>query len=327
MQINRENITKSFRAIAGQETILKFLRLMSRNPWISALNDYLLFTQDENAGIVCGAAAWKHSGREIRENVSHILVAPVLVNEGGKDTVEFDPVNVIEEYYTDGEDIPLPSPERIPDAVARVTGYTLELVPEGKLSRIKKLAGCDIDSAAEVIRVSNSLSEQKIYSAILGAYIWYYLDMVKIHDSLVGVAVRYLLCEYYRLETAGIKGVLFAGLTELEDEDIYSFFEVVQRCSFNIIQMLTEPLLSFDETAVTNQLLKSGDPEAFLNALYKAKEDTAGDSFAGYVIEGLINKVREDSEIIDKLYQQKTKDGCLYSYPPTKINGGERRDA
>ena len=302
------------------DNVLSFLDLVATNIGLGLDNLLLLWSQDTVAGAVAGPAALGSNAE-----ATLVLERPQLYQVGTAVRAGSLPVGVVRVEDTDFE-IQKHELMGIADKIVTATNVTIEAVPKKALSR--PLDGAEYNLRSEVFYVANDIPEQKQTEALLLAYIRYRaLLALQIHgeaakeDGLFGLkvqAVRYVVSKYFNIKCDTLRGVLFRLLGREDAEDVYTFLNSVAQESFDIIQALSVPMLSFDETAYLNDIRNIFPDYDILTVAIHGLASTANLPEARPIMRhlgGKLRKAAEYPEVVERIMNSP----CIYSYPPTPL--------
>ena len=326
--INYDALYAAAVEIVKERNIMGFLDLISNNINFSCLNLILLHQQIPDAKAVCGANAWTALGRTIKPDAKMAaLVCPEITMEDGSYVASYKPVPVIDYTSTsDGTEIKHYCPDDMIGAILAATDSSMEFVPPESISDKMKQVGAEYNTVHRVFYLSTKWQNngQKRIEAMLDAYIEYVCG----YEGIIGDcelyhAIRYVVFHYFGITSQSIRsirGLLFTKLQEREAEVILRFLCLVRAHSFDIIESLTAPMLSFEETAVVNEQLKTGNKEEFLAQL-EAIHDGIEYHEWSEIIASLHEKIEKCAdETTSDLLKQKRDIGCIYTLPPYQMS-------
>lgn len=253
MAINKEEFYIIAEEIANKNNIMNYLEIVAMNISLSPYNLMLLYSQDRNMTTVCGEKAWSGFGRTVSDRATvYKIIAPVLKREKGRISKDYDIVGVIDAKHTAGGSFkPKPSPRNLSDILVSVTNRTIEAVSPDMLKDPYGF-GAEYNEERNIFYVSNKLTEQNRYIAILRAYIRFHLASLGISDILLESAIAYIILRQYGLDTRSFRGILFKTLDEKDAKEKYDFLCSAADIARNILAILNIEFLTFEETIVFN---------------------------------------------------------------------------
>ena len=312
--------------IAKTENIMGFFDLMSHNITLSCLNLILLHNQIPKALEVCGEMAWERIGRKVISNPkTAVLMCPEVTVKDKEDSVSvaYKPAIVIDYNSTTGR--PLPGkdiPKNIVDAISLAANTSVETVNPSLIK--EKGVGAEYNQERCVFFLSNKWSNSNRQNeAMLYAYIEYICGIQGvIEDVELRHAIRYVVSKYLGISSQSINSIqsgIFLKLSNRAPQRIYEFFYLVRTLSFKIIEDITSPMLSFEETALVNGILNNANHDWFMRKLDMVADEIDYLEWSEIAL-SLKEKIRvEASNKVLKLYIQKSKYGYVYTYPPYRL--------
>jgi hypothetical protein len=335
MAINQTEFYDLAKEISDKNNIMNYLEIVAMNISLSPYNLILLYSQDKNMTTVCGEKAWAGFGRTVSDKaIVRKIIAPVFTKEKDKVTVDYDLVGVIDAKHTAGGAFkPKPSPRNLSDILVSVTNRSIEAVSPDMLKDPYGF-GAEYNEERNVFYVSNKLSDQNRYVAIIRAYIRFHLAGLSIEDTLLSNAVAYVMLRQYGLGVKSFKGIMFKDLSAREPQEQYAFLCQVANISRNVLAILNTEFLTFEETILFNfvcGLQGKGEPnerivgsqkrEEICKALDKLMENIADDPVAKEVAAGLKQKLTNSSDDdMRRICTDTESKRFLPTYPPFEFS-------
>lgn len=304
-----------------RDNILPLLKVCAANIGLSYLNQLLIFNQKPNAGAVCGRKAWEHLGRKIKDDAVPVqILFPRFRKEIYTDSftkaeyrAEYVAVNVFEFSSTEGREYQV---ERIKvifsDRITQITGVTWELVSSEALEEALEYGKFDRERKVFCL-LSNSTEEQK-KRTIISLYIDYVMDMSKIDDKLLKLAVSYVVYEHLEIKHMIVRA-LFGRIEKMEAEEKLGLLKNVLWLSKRVIDDLVRNTLSFNEAAFVNDLLVTDDKDAMYLQFQQITASLEHDELREE-LEYLALRLKNAKDgYLTWLLEQKCQK-TLFSYPP-----------
>lgn len=335
--------------VVSQDHIMQYLNVVANNIHMSVLNQAMIYFQNPAAKMVCGKEAWNKMGRAIRPNAAPIVLFlpdikmikptadgklpdpdaeatfPVIYMENARYVNEYIPVNAFNVADTTGA----PPPEHefnydtIMDNVLRLTNATCQYAKH--LHHGSSALG-EYDKQNNIFYLSDKLSDlnneenkRDTKKAMLSAYLEYIFDTYSINDKLLKYAILHVLSSYYGFSEYEIKEITFKKLDQRSESEKIAFLSMLQFFTSNIVQDFDGYYLSFDETALVNNMLYTKDFSKVNNLFHQVARYVNDDLLRNEILNLRIKLSRMEEEQLTALYT-KRNDEEIYTYPPCKIN-------
>ncbi len=320
-----EDLERRARSIAEsavtRDNILPLLKVCAANISLSYLNQLLIFNQKPNARAVCGRKAWEHLGREIKDDAVPIqILFPRFRKEIRTDSftkagcrAEYVSVNVFEFGSTEGREYQAQRKKVIfADRITQITGITWELVDSEALAEALEYGM--FDRERKVFCLLDNCTEEQSNRTIISLYIDYVMDMSKIDDKLLKLAVSYVVYEYLGIKHMIVRA-LFGRLEKMEADGKLGFLKHVLWFSKRVIGDLESNILSFNETAFINELLVTDDKDVMYLQFQQIAASLEHDELREE-LEYLAWRLKNSKDgYLTWLLEQKCQK-TLFSYPP-----------
>lgn len=276
MAINQTEFYDLAKEISDKNNIMNYLEITAMNITLAPHNLMLLYSQDRNMTTVCGEKAWAGFGRKVSDKATvRTIIAPIYKRDGDQTSIAYDLVGVIDARHTAGGAFrPKPSPRNLSDILVSVTNRSIEAVSPDMLKDPYGF-GAEYNEERNVFYVSNKLSDQNRYVAIIRAYIRFHMATRRIDDPLMSNAVAYVLLRQYGLDVKSIRGIMFKDLALREPTEQYEFLCKVAYMSRDVLAILNTEFLSFEETVLFNfvcGLSPNGDADTRIIGSKKREE-------------------------------------------------------
>ena len=320
-----EDLERKARNIAEsavtRDNILPLLKVCAANIGLSYLNQLLIFNQKSNAEAVCGRKAWNHLGRKIKDDAVPVqILFPRFRKEIDTDSftkaeyrAEYVAVNVFDFSSTEGREYHAERKKVIfSDRITQITGITWELVGSEALEEALEYGM--FDRERKVFCLLDNCTEEQRDRTIISLYIDYVMDMSKIDDKLLKLAVSYVVYEYLGMKHMIVRA-LFGRLEKMETEEKLGFLKHVLRFSKRVIDDLESNILSFNETAFINELLVTDDKDVMYLQFQQIEVSLEHDELREE-LEYLALRLKNSKDgYLTWLLEQKCQK-TLFSYPP-----------
>ena len=323
-----------------QSHIMQYLRVVANNIHMSVLNQAMIFLQKPDAKMVCGREAWKKMHRQVKPNAVPIVlffpcikmkrnndpdeeaVSPVIYREDVTYVNNYLPVNAFDVENTSGEELSDHrfNYETVTDNIMQITGATIEYaaLPPGIKSKY--------DKTGHVLYLSDTLSdrnsdEKKLETklALVSAYLDYIYETYHVTDKLLKQAILQVIYNYYGNTAYTIPEQTFKKLGQRQTADKLKFLASLQFFTSNIVQDFDGYYLDFDETALLNSLLYTGNTQDIFILLDKVMCDVEDELLKNKILGLRIKLMHTDSEHLMELYRHR-KSQDIYTYPPYQIH-------
>lgn len=311
--------------IAKTDNIMGFFNVMAHNINLSCLNLILLYTQLPDAQEVCGEMAWEQIGRKVvPEPQTAVLMCPeVDFTSDSTVTVTYNPVLVVDYASTTGRQLPpKPVPEDIIGAILLAANTSMEVVEPSFIK--ERGVGAEYNRDRCVFFLSNKWdTASRRTEAMLFAYIEYICGIQGvIDDSELRHAIRYVVFTYLGISSQSIKSIqggIFMKLSKRPPQNIYDFFYLVRTIALKIIEDLTSPMLTFEETSLVNGILTNANQDWFLKKLDMVADEIDYLEWSE-IASSLKEKIRASiGDTTLNLFIQKRKCDCIYTFPPYRL--------
>lgn len=313
-----EDLEKRAREVAEQaasrEGLLPFLRVCVENRQLSLVNQLLVYSQNPDAKMVCGKAAWGQVGRSVKaEAVPICIIFPEI---SLAQDIKYRAVNVYDYDSTDGKELTEKKRKiAYADRITQLTGATWEIVPEAAMK--DSLDRGHYDSERNIFYLSETCSGEQQEQTILGLYIDYVLGCVGIQDRLVKLAVSFEVYERFGIKHT-IVGVLFGKVGKLTADEKWEFLKRICCVSKRVLDDMEGCSLSFNEIAFINSLLITDKP-GDIESIFTQAADLIGDKELKEEVFLLKEKLSKTSAgHLTELYKKR----CamqLFTYPPVLL--------
>lgn len=330
MTVNDNALYTAAVHIAKPENIMGFLDLIAKNLNMSCLNLIFLTQQLPNADAVCGEKAWQAIGRAVNPDPKYaILFCPDIKCDADKITADYKPVTVVDYMSTTGgKPVAHYKPDNMIGAICDAANCSMEFAPSKAIldSRMRGI-GAEYNEVNPVFYLDEKLKNNgsRREDAMLEAYIKYVCSVEGVYgeDNELYNAIRYVVYHYF-----GMKGIdcnriragTFCLLPRRQPEEILEFLCKVRAFSFDIIESLTAPMLSFEETAVVNALLNTDDKDTFLKQLSDIETAIEYHEWVE-IVKSLHEKIEKCIDTTTaELLKKKQADGCIYTLPPYRLS-------
>ena len=299
---------------ASKEGLLPFLRVCAENRQLSLVNQLLVYSQNPDAKMVCGKAAWGQVGRSVKAEAVPIRI--IFPEISLAQDVKYRAVNVYDYDSTDGkEQTEKKRKIAYADRITQLTGATWEIVPEAAMK--DSLDRGHYDSERNIFYLSEMCSGEQQEQTILGLYIDYVLGSVGIQDRLVKLAVSFVVYERFGIKHT-IVGVLFGKVGKLTADEKWEFLKRICCVSKKVLDDMEGCTLSFNEIAFVNSLLTTDEPEEIEMIFLQATNLISVEGLREELLL-LKEKLLKTSEgYLTKLYKKRC-DKQLFTYPPVTL--------
>lgn len=300
---------------ATREGMLPFLRLCAENRQLSLINQLLVYSQNPDAKMVCGRAAWGQVGRNVKAEAVPIRILFPKIKPGHD--IKYRIVNVYDYDSTDGPEMTMKKRKiAFADRITLLTGATWEMVPEAAMK--DRLDRGYYDSNRNIFCLSEESSGEQQEQTILGLYIDYVLGNIGIQDRLVKLAVSFVVYERVGIKHT-IVGALFGKAGKLTPDGKWEFLKRVDCISKRVLDDLEGYMLSFNEIAFINSLLTTDKPEEIEPIFTQAADLICNEKLKEEVLllKGKLTKT--SSRHLTELYKKR----CgmqLFTYPPVMLD-------
>lgn len=300
---------------ATREEMLPFLRLCAENGQLSLVNQLLVYSQNPDAKMVCGRAAWGQVGRSVKAKAVPIRILFPEIKPGHD--IKYRIVNVYDYDSTDGTEMTMKKRKiAFADRITLLTGATWEMVPEAAMK--DRLDRGYYDSERNIFCLSEESSGEQQEQTILGLYIDYVLGNIGIQDRLVKLAVSFVVYERVGIKHT-IVGALFGKAGKLTSDEKWEFLKMVDCISKRVLDDLEGYMLSFNEIAFINSLLTTDKPEE-IEAIFTQTADLVSNEELKEEILLLKEKLTKTSaRYLTELYK-KRYGMQLFTYPPVMLD-------
>lgn len=300
-----------------REKILSLLKVAACNLGLGCSNVLLVYSQAPDARFVCGRSAWKGIGRTVWEGANGImLMLPKICLVEGRYTLSYLAVRAYGVEETSGREIPAePQCPSFADRITQKTGATWEIVnAEGLQGSVGKGY---YDAEQHVFYLAKSCKGEQVARECLSLYVDYCIRQEGEADRLLRLAVSYVLFDHFQIKHT-VVGALFNKLAELPVEDRIFFVRRVCKMVEKILADLEGCVLNFNETAILNDLLVTGEKDGICRILGQAGKDLAGTAAELEILELGEKLSRTRPECIKRLYGLRAE-RKLFSYPPVAL--------
>lgn len=332
--------------VVTKEHILEFLDIIVNNPYLSIINQALIYKQNPDAKVVCGRVAWEKQGRVVKDNVKPIVlyIPEIQLKEPPEEFKKDDITQVLNDDIIiylkngvyknnyaavvaydysntekkdnrekeEGEESILPTPlPNFKDNIIEITQVSTEFIDKESIDDKKYLY--DKDSNTFYIADEYEDNEAEINSIFLELYIDYLFDTYNIKDICLKNAVRYIIFSRYQLPH-NIKAPLFTKLNDRNEYDKIDFLTILNYISSSLIQGLEGYILTFNETAFMNNLLISTENDEFYALLQNVIESIDDDMLKDDLIRLQLKVERLVDGYLDDLFKERV-DHAIYTYP------------
>ena len=310
-------VREAARRAVCREEILSLLKVVVSNPGLGCSNVLLVYDKSPDARFVCGRSAWKGMERTVREDADGImLILPKICRVDGRYILSYLAVRAYGVEETFGRELPVkPQCPSFADRITQRTGATWEIVSadgmQGSVGRGY------YDAAQHVFYLVKGCSGEQLAKESLSLYVDYCMLQEGEADRLLSLAVSYVLFEYFQIKHT-VVGALFNKLAGVSVEDRMLFLGRVCKMVERILADLEGSVLNFNETAILNDLLVTGEKEEICRLLGQVERDLAGTAAEQEVL-GLKEKLSHTRPgCIKRLYELRAG-RKLFSYPPVVL--------
>ena len=345
MSVRNQVLMQVADEVVSKENIIGYLDVVKNNLTLSVLNQAMVYLQNPKAKMVCGTNEWKNVGRTVKNGAKPIVIffpaiqmvkpaeeyeedgrvqfiantnVPINLKQAVYEN-NYVPVNVhdIDSTIADGDDAPKKEEPKFLSAISRITQGTIEFA-DINVSSVKG----KYDKTQNVFYISNKIKTQDNdyqRAELKKAAIFMYLDYLFANDGIKDMklknAILYVLYEYYGSITHNIDTPLFNKLEERDIDEKIEFLSMVQYYTCKIAKDFEGHFLTFNETALVNDMLYTSNHEDMWGVFDKAIVSLDDELLIEDMQHLKSNLMRTTIECLKELVSLRNQNK-LYNYPP-----------